>query len=108
MPPHTIRGLAIILVVVTAKNASVDDLFALKGHVGLVSPRGAVGDLGRVWELLLLDHAQAATGRLGTVVVDAVVFGAGRENKTNSLALLGKTISGSPQWPDKAMCGRRK
>jgi hypothetical protein len=82
----TIRGSAIVLV--AGKNAGVRDIAPLDSHVGLVSSGRTVCDICRVWELLLLHHAQAAAGRLGAVAIDAFKFGAGCESNANSLALL--------------------
>jgi hypothetical protein len=82
----TIRGSAIVLVV-AGKNAGVRDIAPLDSHGGLFPSGRAVCDICRVWELLLLHHAQAAAGRLGAVAIDAFKFGAGRESNANPLTL---------------------
>ena len=79
----------VLVAVVSGHNAGISNVFALDGHGGLVSTRGAVGGVCRVGELLLLHHAQTAAGRLGAVVVGALEFGAGGEDNANALALFG-------------------
>lgn len=91
--PLTVRNPSIVLSVVAGNNASIRNVFSLDGHGGLFSFAGTVCHVCGVRGLLLLHHAQAAGGRLGTVGVSALKFGAGGEDKANTLALREKIVS---------------